>query len=90
MDIQKARSMIQQVACQPPAYEAVSIFYEKFSPYITIGEVVIEIDNGIDEVCKKEQEQAQSKEIVGRLAHIEKWLLWTGHRIIMLSVSKTL
>ena len=76
MDIQKVRSMIQQVARQSSSYESVSIFDKKFSPYVTIGEVVIEIDNGIDEVCKKEHEKAQSKEIIGRLAHIEKRLLW--------------
>lgn len=63
MDIQKVRSMIQQVACQPPAYEAVSIFYEKFSPYITIGEVVIEIDNGIDEVCKKSKNRLRARKL---------------------------
>ena len=76
MDIQKIRDMIQQVACQTSAYEPVSIFDENLSPYITVGEVVVKVDNRIDKVCKKEQEQAQSKKIVGRLAHIKKRLLW--------------
>lgn len=48
MDIQKIRDMIQQVTCQPSAYESVSIFDKDFSPYITIWKVIIKIDNRIE------------------------------------------
>lgn len=63
MDIQKVRSMIQQVARQSSSYESVSIFDKKFSPYVTIGEVVIEIDNGIMKFAKKSTKRLRARKL---------------------------
>lgn len=85
MDIKKACYMIQNISCHSPAYKTVSIFDKKFSPYISIGECTVKIYNGIYKIGSKEKEQAQSKKIIGRLAHTKDPLSW-GSVIVSLSV----